>query len=78
MKARLETGPVMVGDIIRNIEEAVEKANLLALELALRSLDNDRLNETYSSEVDGISQLADRAAHATDEIERLVRRLKAA
>jgi methyl-accepting chemotaxis protein len=73
-----EIGTLAVDDIIRNIEETVERANLLALELALKSLENSELVDEYSLEIDGMSQLADRAAHATGEIERLVRRLKAA
>ncbi|KAF0219429.1 MAG: hypothetical protein FD174_2128 [Geobacteraceae bacterium] len=67
-----------VDDIIANIEETVEKANLFALELALKSLENSDLSDVYCKEIDGMSQLADRAARATGEIERLVRKLKAA
>lgn len=70
-----ETG---VGTIIRTIEDAVEKANLLALEMTLKCLENDRLTESHADELSAISQIASRAALATDEIERLVRRLRAA
>ena len=73
-----ESRDVAVGDIIRTIEDAVEKANLLALELTLRCLENEKLTDGYAAELSAVSQVASRAALATDEIERLVRRLKAA
>lgn len=73
-----ECGTPRVDDIIADIEETVERANLLALELALKSLENSDLNDVYNTEINSMTQLADRAAHATGEIERLVRKLKAA
>lgn len=67
----------MLGDLIRELEETVEKANLLALELALKAFEDEESGNT-SIELDGIGQLAGQAAYATEEVERLVRRLKAA
>lgn len=66
----------MLADVIRELEETVEKANLLALEMALRALDEEEPDG--SPRMDQLGEIAGRAACATDEVERLVRRLKAA
>ncbi|SNB47070.1 hypothetical protein [Geobacter sp. DSM 9736] len=62
-------------EIIAELEETVEQANLLALELALKSLEDET---DASAGMDEVEQLAGRAARATVEVEQLVRRLKAA
>ena len=64
-------------DIVRNIEEAVESANILALELTLKSFENDAMSESRVREIEGIKQVAERAMIATSEIEKLVKDLRA-
>lgn len=66
----------MLGEIIRELEETVERANLLALELALKAFEEEGPDKPM--EMNRIGHLAGRAACATEEVERLVRRLKAA
>lgn len=68
----------MLAGIIQELEETVERANLLALELALKTLDEEDAIGACPEEVAGVEHLANRAVCATGEIERLVRRLKAA
>lgn len=65
-----------IQDIVRTIEEAVESANLLALELTLKSFENDAMNESRGRELESIMHVAERAMVATSEIEKLVKDLR--
>lgn len=67
-----------LSNILRELEETMDKANLLALELALKGLEDGDLHGTLSEKVDGIGHFTQCAANATEEIERLVRQIKAA
>jgi hypothetical protein len=66
-----------IQDIVRNIEDAVESANLLALELTLKSFENDAMSESRVREIESIMHVAERAMAATSEIEKLVKDLRA-
>ncbi len=67
-----------LSNILRELEETMDKANLLALELALKGLEDGDLHGTLSEKIDGIAHFTHCAANATEEIERLVRQIKAA
>ncbi len=62
--------------VIVDIEEAVENANLLAMELVMRSCETDQLNGTLSGDLAAMQKMADRAMTATNEIGKLVRELQ--
>lgn len=59
-------------DILRNMEEAMESANLLSIELAVRAFENEELSRCAGS-MDSFKEMADRAICVTEEISRLVR-----
>lgn len=67
-----------LSNILRELEETMDKANLLALELALKGLEDGDLQGTLPEKIDGIGHFTRCAAEATEEIERLVRQIKAA
>lgn len=73
-----ETADAALVAIMRELEETMEKANLLALELALKELEEGRGDDAVSDASDAIGNLAGCAAQTTEQIERLVRRMKAA
>lgn len=65
-----------VWQAIVDIEAAVENANLLAMELVMRSCENDQLNSALSGDLAAMQKMADRAMTATNEIGKLVRELQ--
>jgi len=65
-----------VWQVIVDIEEAVENANLLAMELVMRSCENELLNGALSGDLAAMQKMADRAMSATNEIGKLVRELQ--
>lgn len=67
-----------LSNIMRELEETVEAANLLALTLAIKSLEDEEGSDCSPESIGGIRELAGGAAHATEEFERLMRRLQAA
>ncbi len=75
MKTTQTCQPV-VWQVIVDIEEAVENANLLAMELVMRSCENEQLNGALSGDLPAMQKMADRAMTATNEIGRLVRELQ--
>ncbi len=62
--------------VIVDIEEAVENANLLAMELVIQSCENDQLNGALSGDLAAMQKMAERAMTATNEIGKLVRELQ--
>ena len=65
-----------VWQVIVDIEEALENANLLAMELVMRSCENEQLNSERNGDLVAMQKIADRAMNATNEIGRLVRELQ--
>lgn len=66
-----------VGRVIRHIEEVLEKANMLTMELAIRSVENEEITGRITRTLD-FEAMAERAYEATDTISRLVRELRSA
>ena len=62
--------------IIGEIEQVVESANMLALELTVKAFENEEMSSSLNQSLDLLKGMASRAMVATDEIERLVRGLK--
>jgi hypothetical protein len=62
--------------IICDIEEVVESANLLAMELTISALENEVMSDSLAGSLPTLRTVAKRAMIATEEIERLVRGLR--
>lgn len=71
-----EMGPPALHQVICDIEEVVENANLLAMELALKAGENEESSGALSQELNALRLMANRAMAATEEIERLIRGLR--
>ena len=74
----LKLGDGQLNDVLRELEETMEKANLLALDLALRGIEEGAGQEGRALDLDGISRFVECAARTTEGMERLVRQVKAA
>lgn len=71
-------GDGLLVEVLRELEETMEKANLLALDLALRGIEEEDGQERLSLDLEGISRFVECAARTTEGMERLVRQVKAA
>lgn len=68
----VDVGQNAIGNLVYHIEEIVDEANLLALDLALENLEKEMADDGMNLEIDGVQCVVKRCVQTTDELELLL------